>query len=556
MSVPALAQRARGAIGLRGRIVAVVLITTVATLAIAAVLLLGPLEHSLKKADEAALRKALPARTINKFERLPLGYIIGTPTAENTKRSARGTPRSPASAVGAGGRRVGGQTSPPAPPSWSDVRHALFKDLQGVGTRVGGSAVVLASPRVDGKGSQPLPTDARPGAGASGSPLSGDDYSDVAEAYRTGHKVYSSASIDGTEYARAAIPFTNRNNANHVPVRYVLAVRKSIGEIPDAVRVITRAFLEAAAAGLVLTLILGIGLSGRLVARLRRLRRAAIEVQEDGLGSVVPVDRARDEVGDLARSLGAMQERLRQQEEARRSFVATASHELRTPLTSLDGMLELLHDDLDYADPDIADARDLVARARAQSRRLGRLAADLLDLSRMDAQVELRSEPVELGEISRAVLAEFELGADERGIGTSLEIRGESAWALGDPGSIARILRILVDNALRVSPRGSEVRVRLRRGKLVTLSVCDEGPGVREEERDAIFQRFKRGRDTGGQAGFGLGLAIGRELARRMNGDLVLEPAGAIGATFTLTLPVAPAGDRDQGVPPVQTTGA
>ena len=240
----------------------------------------------------------------------------------------------------------------------------------------------------------------------------------------------------------------------------------------------------------------------------------------------MPVDRARDEVGDLARSLAAMQERLRQQEEARRAFVATASHELRTPLTSLDGMLELLDDDLEYHDPDIADARDLVARARAQSRRLGRLAADLLDLSRMDAQVDLRSSRSSSAEISRAVLAEFELGADERGIRMSLELRGESAWALGDPGSIARILRILVDNAIRISPRGSEIRVRLRRGKVVTLSVCDEGPGVREEERDAIFQRFKRGRDTGGQAGFGLGLAIGRELARRMDGDLVRRAGG------------------------------
>ena len=555
MSVPALAQRARGAIGLRGRIVAVVLITTVATLAIAAVLLLGPLEHSLKKADEAALRKAIPARTITRFKQLPLGYIVYSPRQSKGKGSPGGVVPSRLGGVGAGSTRIGGQPTKPPPPSSSAVRHSLFKDLQSVGTRIGGSAVVLAGAGSGGQGSQPLPTSARPGADGSGSPLSGDDYSDVAQAYRTGHKVYSSASIDGTEYARAAIPFTNRNNANHVPVRYVLALRKSIGEIPDAVRVVTRAFLEAAAAGLVLTLLLGIGLSGRLVARLRRLRRTAIEVEHEGLGLVVPVARSRDEVGDLARSLAAMQARLQRQEEARRAFVATASHELRTPLTSLDGMLELLNDDLEYADPDLADARDLVARARAQSRRLGRLAADLLDLSRMDAQVTLRSEPVELVEISRAVLAEFELGAHEREIRTSLELRGESAWALGDPGSIARILRILVDNAIRISPRGSEVRVRLRRGKVVTLSVCDEGPGVREEERDAIFQRFKRGRDTGGQAGFGLGLAIGRELARRMDGDLVLEPAGAIGATFTLTLPVAHAVDRDHGAPPVGTAG-
>ena len=77
------------------------------------------------------------------------------------------------------------------------------------------------------------------GAGPSGSPLSGDDYSDVAQAFRTKHRIHSSASIDGTEYARVAIPFTNRINPNQRSVRYVLAVRKSIGEIPSAVRVIT-----------------------------------------------------------------------------------------------------------------------------------------------------------------------------------------------------------------------------------------------------------------------------------------------------------------------------
>ena len=132
--------------------------------------------------------------------------------------------------------------------------------------------------------------------------------------------------------------------------------------------------------------------------------------------------------------------------------MATASHELRTPLTSLDGMLELLDDDLHSEHPDLEDARALLDRARAQSRRLGRLAADLLDLSRLDAKVDLRSEPVELGELSRAVMAEFELGTAERAISIRLEDHGSAVWALGDPGSIARILRILLDNALRISP--------------------------------------------------------------------------------------------------------
>jgi signal transduction histidine kinase len=113
-------------------------------------------------------------------------------------------------------------------------------------------------------------------------------------------------------------------------------------------------------------------------------------------------------------------------------------------------------------------------------------------------------------------------------------------WAIGDPGSIARILRILLDNAVRVSPPDSELRITVVGGEDARITVSDQGPGVPSEEREQIFRRFHRGRDTRGQAGFGLGLAIGRELAERMGGALVLEETDAPGAQFTLRLPVAP----------------
>src|SRR5258708_25703260 len=100
-------------------------------------------------------------------------------------------------------------------------------------------------------------------------------------------------------------------------------------------------------------------------------------------------------------------------------------------------MLELLHEDFQSGSPDLEDAESLLERARAQSRRLGRLAADLLDLSRLDAQVEMRSEPVELGELSRAVLAEFDLGTSERRILTALGDAGGSGWALRAPATAA-----------------------------------------------------------------------------------------------------------------------
>jgi signal transduction histidine kinase len=484
------------AFGLRGRIVGVVLVTAVATLIVAAVALLGPLEQSLKNAEKTTLVKFLGPHTTTvhrDFAGLPLTEVDASKEARDKLQSAQNNLKT----------RLDAQT-----------------------------VMVRANPGLNGVGSEPLTRS--PGE------IDGDDaLDDVVQAFETGQKVFSFGTIDGLEYARAAIPFTNNGKL------YVLEVRKSIAEIPDVVRVVRRAFLDAALAALALTLILGIPLSARLVRRLRRLRQAALELASEGPAVEVPVDRARDEVGDLARTLSTMQHRLLQQEEARRAFVATASHELRTPLTSLDGMLELLSDDLRDENPDLQDARALVERAHVQSRRLGRLASDLLDLSRIDAQVQLRSEPVELGELSRAVLAEFELGNEQHDLRSTLDDVDGAVWALGDPGSIAQILRILLDNAVRASPPGSQVKVVLKRDPIVAISVCDQGPGVHPDERDSIFERFHRGRDTAGQAGFGLGLAIGRELAERMGGHLVLEDRPERGAVFTLQLPAARAPEQD-----------
>ncbi|MFZ1994834.1 MAG: HAMP domain-containing sensor histidine kinase [Solirubrobacteraceae bacterium] len=490
-----------GAFGLRGRIVGVVLVTAVATLAVAALALLGPLEQSLRNAEKTTLKNDLGRKSLVRY-----GAAV-TPVAAFRDLSLD--------------RIV---TSRTERRDLLDLQNSLVRRLDvrfiDVLQPPGDSADIVAPTHDAGDAD--------------------DSFDDVRAAFRTGRPQYSFGFIDGQEYARAASRFVSRDR--HV---YVLAVRKSIGEIPDVVGVVRRAFLDAALAGLALTLILGIPLSARLVRRLSLLREAALELAQGGPTVQVPVDRAHDEVGDLSRTLATMQQRLRQQEEARRAFVATASHELRTPLTSLDGMLELLRDDLSDEDPDLEDARALVERAHAQSRRLGRLAADLLDLSRIDAQVQIRSEPVELGELSRAVLAEFEVGTERGDIRSSLDELDGAVWALGDPGSIAQILRILLDNAVRASPPGSEVRVVLKREPIVTISVCDQGPGVRADEREAIFERFHRGRDTAGQAGFGLGLAIGRELAERMGGALYLEDAPAPGATFTLRLPGAHAPEND-----------
>jgi len=528
-----------GALGLRGRIIGAVLIASVATLIVAALALLGPLEASLRNAEKTTLKQEFAGTRgtasfqSHAFDPSEVSYALTPPSP-------------PARPPGTGGASIGPSSGTDAREEdklYRDgvrVRDHLLKAAQSLQSSTGASEVaVFGYPDVTGQNSHAVVV--APNLDIAKQ----DPRDDVATAFRTQRRVYTVGSIGGTEVVREAIPFTTSGvNPGH-PEHWVLAVRKPLDTLSDAVATVRRAFVYAALAGLAITLLIGIPLSATLVRRLGRLRHAALQLADEGPPVDVPADRRRDEVGDLARAFAQMQQRLLQQEEARRAFVATASHELRTPLASLDGMLELLDDDLGSGDPDLDDARSLLERARSQSRRLSRLAADLLDLSRLDAQVQLRSEPVELGELSRAVLAEFELGTEERGIVSSLDDSAGQVWARGDPGGIARIVRILLDNAVRVSPQGGEITIELRNGEQASLTVRDEGPGVPPGERELIFERFQRGRATGGSAGFGLGLAIGRELADRMGGELVLEQTDVPGAKFTLRLPVAQAQEEE-----------
>jgi signal transduction histidine kinase len=329
--------------------------------------------------------------------------------------------------------------------------------------------------------------------------------------------------------------------------RFLLVTQRPLTDVSAAVAQVRRAFIAAAGIGLVFAVLLGIALSTTLSRRLARLRAAAVRVAAEGPDAPMPSDRGLDEVGDLARTLAAMQEALRRQEAARRAFVSTASHELRTPLTSVQGTLELLEEDLRDGRLDTRDAQQQLAGAQSQLRRLGRLAAELLDLSRLDADVPMRSEPVELGELCRAVGAEFEIRQRERDCEVVVEPPPGPCWASGDPGAVARVVRILIDNALRYSPPGEPVRVvPAYHGEEATVEVWDRGPGVRPDDRELIFERFHRGTSPSGAGGFGLGLAIGRELAERMGGSLELLPGEPDeGARFRLSLRIElPAGSH------------
>ncbi|WP_026910378.1 HAMP domain-containing sensor histidine kinase [Patulibacter minatonensis] len=327
---------------------------------------------------------------------------------------------------------------------------------------------------------------------------------------------------DDADEAAVATPFTVEDR------RYVLVMHRSLNDLPAVQHVVRQALLVAAGIALLIALVVGLVLASRLVARVTALRDTALRVSDAGMVVEVRPDDARDEIGDLTRAFAAMQQQLRDQEDARRTFVATASHELRTPLASLLLMLHATSEDLADDPPDLDEARRQVGRALGQTERLTRLSATLLDLSRLDARLPLRAEPVELGELARSIVAEFPV---ELGVRLHAE---DDLWCTADPGSVAQVVRVLVDNAALHGAAPIVVTAGAGPGRAV-LTVEDGGPGVRADEAVRIFGRFERGNEAG-DSGSGLGLAIGRELAVRMGGDLRLEPGGN-GARFVLELP-------------------
>jgi two-component system OmpR family sensor kinase len=321
-----------------------------------------------------------------------------------------------------------------------------------------------------------------------------------------------------------------------VPIRYkhsigaVVVFSDPLTDVEDNVAVVRRRILVAGALALIGALLAGYWVAKALSRRVKRLEVAAGRVARGDFAARFPVD-SPDELGQLALALDRMQRQLAELDSARKRFIATASHELRTPIFSLGGFLELLADE----DLDEETRRSFVQEIREQVDRLGKLATDLLDLSRLEAgSLELRPEPTDVAAICRTVAGEFAPAAAQRSSELRLDLPSGPLEATCDPERLAQIMRILIDNALRHTPDRTNVVVSAaRNGAGVRVAVADAGPGIKRAELDRVFEPFYTSDD---QRGSGLGLAIARELAERMRGRL--GAASVPGrTTFSLELP-------------------
>ena len=338
----------------------------------------------------------------------------------------------------------------------------------------------------------------------------------------SGERATGRVSRGGQERAEVAVP---------VDADTIVLLSASLQAALADVRLVQRILLVAGLAALVVSWLAGYLAASHFTRRIRRLEEAAERISAGDFERPV-VDTVDDEVGQLARAFDSMRVRLADLDHARREFIANASHELRTPLFSLGGFLELLAEE----DLEERERREFVAEMAGQVERLTRLATDLLDLTRLDAgQLAVGSESVDLATVARTVCEEFRAVAEASGHALRTDAAAP-APALADEQRVLQIGRIMLENAIRHTPAGTQVEVRAGDAEgRAALAVRDTGPGIPEGDHQHLFERFYRA-EGGVASGSGLGLAIASELAQRMNGSIEVrsEPGETV---FTLWLP-------------------
>jgi signal transduction histidine kinase len=269
-------------------------------------------------------------------------------------------------------------------------------------------------------------------------------------------------------------------------------------------------------------------LTGRALRPVDAMRAQTAEITASDLSRRVDVPPADDALGRLARTFNDLLARLDTATQRRRRFIADAAHELRTPLS-------ILHTRLEVAahHPGSADWQTLAPGLLRETERLARLVDDLLQLARLDARPRLRTRPVDLDEIVftevRQARRRTRLVIDQHAVG--------AARVEGDADALARVVRNLLDNALRHATTRIDVSLRILDGT-ARLVIADDGPGIPVADRERVFGRFTRLDDARARyaGGSGLGLAIVRDTVTAHHGSTRIED-NRPGARLVVLLP-------------------
>ncbi|MBR7834652.1 HAMP domain-containing histidine kinase [Actinospica durhamensis] len=272
---------------------------------------------------------------------------------------------------------------------------------------------------------------------------------------------------------------------------------------------------------------------GRALRPVEQIRRTTTEITAADLSRRVPEPAARDEIGELARTMNGMLARIEDSAVRQRRFVADASHELRTPLAAIRTTLEV-----GLAHPEHAPWSEIAERVMRQSTRLESLVERLLLLARSDDRHLVQARrPVALEPLVREVCAST--GTARVPVEFHPTAAAAQARVLGEPEQLERLLRNILDNAIRHARTSVALSVDAAAPDTVAIEIADDGPGIPAEERERVFDRFVRldaSRERGSGTS-GLGLALAKEIAAAHGGSITIADAPGGGALVRIVLP-------------------
>jgi signal transduction histidine kinase len=273
----------------------------------------------------------------------------------------------------------------------------------------------------------------------------------------------------------------------------------------------------------------------RMTSSLDLLSSATADVAASAFREPIAVT-SRDEIGALARAFNSMARQLREIEETKREFFATVTHELRSPLTSIRGAVDLLH--TGGPGPLTEKQGRLTDIIRESAERLLGLANQIIELSRLRAGVDLDRKPLDLAMLVDRVVEELHPQAADAGVALERERYGSHFAYLGDAERLYQLVVNLGANAIRFTPRGGRVTMRIMEaGAEFELQVEDTGVGIPADALPTIFEPYRQAHQDRG--GTGLGLAIVRGVATAHGGRVMAESHEGKGSRFTVLLPRA-----------------
>ena len=303
------------------------------------------------------------------------------------------------------------------------------------------------------------------------------------------------------------------------------------------------------------SLVIGWIVAGRVLAPIGRITSVAREIQATDLSRRIALHGPPDELRELADTFDAMLTRLDDAFAGQQRFIQEASHELRNPLAVIRTNLDVALSD---PDPDPAELRRVAELVGASATRMSRLVDDLLVYARLGAPAR-EEVPVELGDLVVDAVDEFQAVAASRGISLVTEL-APTCVVVGDGLALRQAVANLLHNAVRLAPEGSRIWLATgTEGAAAWVTVTDEGPGISEEDRAKVFQRFWRGDQKAARAEgrSGLGLAIVAQIVADHGGTATVAAAPTGGSIFTLWLPLAAmrAPANGVGAGPVEPVG-